>query len=253
LRLISWNVNGIRAAFRKGSLKQLSEMSPDILCLQELKAQRHQIGQGFEATKGYYANWSFAERKGYSGVATFSKPKPLSYRDGFGHAQFDSEGRTLVTDFDDFTLYNVYFPNGQSNIDRLNYKLAFYDNFLRHCNKELTRGKKLIVCGDFNTAHKEIDLARPKENRKNSGFLKIEREWIDLFVKNGFVDVFRNFNDQPGWYTYWDQKSRARDRNVGWRIDYFFVHQSAINLVKNAKILNQAVGSDHCPILLDLY
>ena len=130
--------------------------------------------------------------------------------------------------------------------------LAFYDAFLDHCTKELDKGKKLIVCGDFNTAHKEIDLARPKENQKNSGFLGIEREWIDSFIKNGFVDVFRSFNEEPNMYTYWDQKSRARDRNVGWRIDYFFVHESAMHLVKSAEILNKIEGSDHCPILLDL-
>ena len=133
-----------------------------------------------------------------------------------------------------------------------NNKLTFYEAFLNHCTKELESGKKLIVCGDFNTAHKEIDLSRPKENQKNSGFLKIEREWIDSFIENGFVDVFRNFNKEPNWYTYWDQKSRARDRNVGWRIDYFFVHKSAITLVKGAKILNKIEGSDHCPIMLDL-
>lgn len=252
MRLISWNVNGIRAAFRKGSLDSIKHLSPDIVCVQELKAQRHQIGEGFNVPSGYNAHWSFAERKGYSGVATFTKDKPLSFQNGFGYDEFDSEGRTIITEFDDFTLYNVYFPNGQSNVDRLNYKLTFYEAFLNHCTKELESGKKLIVCGDFNTAHKEIDLSRPKENQKNSGFLKIEREWIDSFIENGFVDVFRNFNKEPNWYTYWDQKSRARDRNVGWRIDYFFVHKSAITLVKGAKILNKIEGSDHCPIMLDL-
>jgi len=252
MRLISWNVNGIRAAFRKGSLDSIAYLKPDIVCVQELKAQKHQMGDGFDVPEGYNGHWSFAERKGYSGVATFSKEKPSSFQDGFGYNQFDSEGRTIVTEFDDFTLYNIYFPNGQSNPDRLNYKLDFYDAFLNHCTQELQRGKKIIVCGDFNTAHKEIDLARPKENQKNSGFLKVEREWIDSLIENGFEDVFRNFNKEPNWYTYWDQKSRARDRNVGWRIDYFFVHKSAINLVKSAEILSRIEGSDHCPIMLDL-
>ena len=252
MRLISWNINGIRAAFRKGSLDSIAYLNPDIICVQELKAQEHQMGDGFDAPKGYKANWSFAERKGYSGVATFTKGNPLSFQNGFGHDKFDTEGRTIITEFKNFSLYNIYFPNGQSNSDRLNYKLAFYDAFLDHCTKELDKGKKLIVCGDFNTAHKELDLARPKENQKNSGFLGIEREWIDSFIKNGFVDVFRSFNEEPNMYTYWDQKSRARDRNVGWRIDYFFVHESAMHLVKSAEILNKIQGSDHCPILLDL-
>ncbi|PZC45731.1 MAG: exodeoxyribonuclease-3 [Chloroflexi bacterium] len=252
MRLISWNINGIRAAFRKGSLDKLKHLCPDILCVQELKAQKHQIGEGFDAPSGYNAHWSFAERKGYSGVATFTKQKPLSFQEGFGYDEFDSEGRTVITEFKDFSLYNIYFPNGQSNPDRLDYKLSFYNTFLSHCKKELENGKKLIVCGDFNTAHKEVDLARPKENKKNSGFLQIERDWIDSFLENGFVDVFRDFNKDPNWYTYWDQKSRARDRNVGWRIDYFFVHKSAISLVKDARILNKVEGSDHCPIMLDL-
>ncbi|MBR61616.1 MAG: exodeoxyribonuclease III [Dehalococcoidia bacterium] len=252
MRLISWNINGIRAAFRKGSLDNIANLNADILCVQELKAQRHQMGDGFDVPAGYEGYWSFADRKGYSGVATFTKSTPLSSRNGFGLNKFDSEGRTIITEFEDFTLYNIYFPNGQSNADRLNYKLDFYDSFLRHCVTELQQGKKLIVCGDFNTAHKEIDLARPKQNQKTSGFLEIERKWIDSFIENGFEDVFRKINKEPNWYTYWDQKSRARTRNVGWRIDYFFVHKSAMNLVKSAKILNKIEGSDHCPIVLDL-
>ena len=252
MRLISWNINGIRAAFRKGSLRSIESLKPDILCVQELKAQKHQMGDGFDVPEGYTGHWSFAERKGYSGVATFTKNKPLSFKDGFGYDKFDTEGRTIITEFEAFTLYNIYFPNGQSNPDRLKYKLDFYDAFLAHCAEELQQGKKLIVCGDFNTAHKEIDLARPKQNQKTSGFLEVERKWIDSFVENGFEDVFRNYNSEPDWYTYWDQKSRARERNVGWRIDYFFVHSSAINLVKGAEILNKIEGSDHCPIMLDL-
>ena len=186
MRLISWNINGIRAAFRKGSLDNIANLNADILCVQELKAQRHQMGDGFDVPAGYEGYWSFADRKGYSGVATFTKSTPISSRNGFGLNKFDSEGRTIITEFEDFTLYNIYFPNGQSNADRLNYKLDFYDSFLRHCVTELQQGKKLIVCGDFNTAHKEIDLARPKQNQKTSGFLEIERKWIDSFIENGF-------------------------------------------------------------------
>jgi exodeoxyribonuclease-3 len=179
LRLLSWNVNGIRAAFRKGFAEWVAKASPDVLSVQELKAQEHQLGQGFEAPAGYPTAWSFAERKGYSGVATFSKQEPIRVEHGFGIDKFDSEGRTIVTEFPGFVLYNIYFPNGQSSAERLAYKLEFYDAFLDHARSEAARGKKLIVCGDYNTAHEELDLARPKENEKNSGFLRVERDWLD--------------------------------------------------------------------------
>lgn len=250
LRLVSWNVNGIRAAFRKGFTEWLADDSPDILSVQELKAQESQIGQGFVAPDGYHPSWSFGERKGYSGVATFSKEAPLRVEHGFGVDRFDSEGRTIVTEFPGFVLYNIYFPNGQSKADRLQYKLEFYDAFLSHAREQTNKGKKLIVCGDYNTAHEEVDLARPKENEKNSGFLRVERDWLDRWEAAGFVDTFRHYNAEPGWYSYWDQKSRARDRNVGWRIDYFFVHESAMDAVTGATIHTEVMGSDHCPIEL---
>ena len=252
IRLMSWNVNGIRAAFRKGFPEWVAETAPDILSVQELKAQEHQLGKGFEAPDGYHAAWSFSERKGYSGVATFSKEEPLRVEHGFGVDRFDSEGRTVVTEFPGFVLYNIYFPNGQSKPERLQYKMDFYDAFLDHAKSALAGGKKLIVCGDYNTAHHEIDLARPKENEKNSGFLRIERDWLDRWEGEGFVDSFRRFNSDPGCYSYWDQKSRARDRNVGWRIDYFFVHRSAMEAVTGAAIQADVMGSDHCPIDLRL-
>ena len=169
---------------------------------------------------------------------------------GFGVDRFDSEGRTIVTEFPEFVLYNIYFPNGQSNEERLQYKLDFYDAFLEHARSETAKGKKLVVCGDYNTAHHEVDLARPKENAKTSGFLTIERDWLDRWQKEGFVDTFRRYNQESGWYSYWDQKSRARERNVGWRIDYFFVHESLLNSVTGATIHTQVMGSDHCPIEL---
>jgi exodeoxyribonuclease-3 len=252
MRLVSWNVNGIRAAYRKGFADWVAAASPDILSVQELKAQEHQLGQGFEAPAGYHAAWSFAEGRSYSGVATFSKQEPIRVEHGFGIDKFDSEGRTIVTEFPGFVLYNIYFPNGQSKQERLAYKLEFYDALLDHARIETARGKKIIVCGDYNTAHEEIDLARPKENQKNSGFLRVERDWLDRWEAEGFVDTFRSYNTEPGWYSYWDQKSRARDRNVGWRIDYFFVHRSAIEAVTGATILTDVMGSDHCPIELRL-
>ena len=252
IRLVSWNVNGIRAAYRKGFADWVAADSPDILSVQELKAQEHQIGKGFDAPEGYEANWSFAERKGYSGVATFSKAAPVAARRGFGDGRFDSEGRTIVTEFPGFVLYNIYFPNGQSSPERLRYKLDFYDAFIDHARAEAAAGRRLIVCGDYNTAHHPIDLARPKQNEKTSGFLPEEREWLDRWEEAGFIDVFRRGCDEPGWYTYWDQKSRARDRNVGWRIDYYFVHESAAAAVTGASIHTSVMGSDHCPIELRL-
>ena len=196
--------------------------------------------------------WHSADKLGYSGVATFSKKEPLHVQYGLGIDKYDKEGRVLITEFDNFLLYNIYFPNGQKDEIRLQYKLDFYDDLLEILDDQVASGNNVIVAGDWNTAHKEIDLARPKQNQKTSGFLEVERKWIDSFVENGFEDVFRNYNSEPDWYTYWDQKSRARERNVGWRIDYFFVHSSAINLVKGAEILNKIEGSDHCPIMLDL-
>ena len=252
IRLISWNVNGIRAAYRKGFAQWVSEVAPDVLSVQELKAQGHQVGDGFDTPDGYHASWSFAQRKGYSGVATFARQKPVSATEGFGIERFDGEGRTVVTEFPEFVLYNVYFPNGQSSEERLSYKLDFYDAFLNHALAQVAAGKRLIVCGDYNTAHHEIDLARPKQNVNNSGFLRVERDWLDRWEAAGFVDTFRRFCDSPGWYTYWDQKSRARDRNVGWRIDYFFVHESALDAVTGASIHTDVMGSDHCPIEITL-
>lgn len=252
IRLLSWNVNGIRAAYRKGFDDWVASESPEVLSVQELKAQEHQIGQGFDSPEGYEAAWSFAERKGYSGVATFSKSAPLGVRSGFGIDRFDSEGRTIITEFPGFDLYNIYFPNGQSSEERLSYKLEFYDAFLEHATARVAAGRKLIVCGDYNTAHNAIDLARPKQNENTSGFLQVERDWLDRWQAAGFVDVFRAGCDEPGWYTYWDLKSRARDRNVGWRIDYFWVHESAVAAVTGASILTSVMGSDHCPIELRL-
>jgi exodeoxyribonuclease-3 len=252
IRLLSWNVNGIRAAYRKGFADWVASTSPDVLSVQELKAQEHQLGQGFDAPDGYSPAWSFAEGKSYSGVATFSKQEPVRVEQGFGIDRFDTEGRTVVTEFPGFVLYNIYFPNGQSGEERLAYKLDFYDALLDHARGETAKGKKLIVCGDYNTAHEDIDLARSKENEKNSGFLRVERDWLDRWEAEGFVDTFRHYNAEPDWYSYWDQKSRARDRNVGWRIDYFFVHRSAMDAVTGVAIHTNVMGSDHCPIELRL-
>lgn len=253
MKLISWNVNGIRATARKGFLDWLADESPDVLCLQETKAQPDQLTPELRRPPGYHTYWHSAERKGYSGVATYSKTEPLRIEAGFGIEEFDIEGRVLMTEYPGFKLFNVYFPNGKQSRERLDYKLRFYAAFLEHCETLHAQGDCLIVCGDVNTAHKEIDLARPKQNEKTSGFLPEEREWIDRYLAHGFVDAFRAFNpDEPAQYTWWSYISNARARNVGWRIDYHLVSASLMPAVTDASILSDVIGSDHCPIALEL-
>lgn len=247
-KILCWNVNGIRAVARKGFLEWLGAESPDILCLQETKARPEQLETDLAQPPGYHAYWSSPERPGYSGVATFTRDVPLNVQNGFGVPEFDAEGRVVIARYPDFTLFNVYFPNGKKDAERLKYKMDFYEAFLNFVEGLRARSEKLIICGDFNTAHKEIDLARPKENEKVSGFLPVEREWMDRFVAHGYVDAFRRFSEEPHQYTWWDMKSRARERNVGWRIDYFFVTEDLLESVSGAFILSDVIGSDHCPV-----
>ncbi|MBN2603186.1 MAG: exodeoxyribonuclease III [Candidatus Thermoplasmatota archaeon] len=250
--MLSWNVNGIRAANKKGLFQWFQIEKPDILCLQEIKATPEQVPSNLKNTQGYHIFWNPAERKGYSGVVTYTKEKPLQIKTGFGIKRFDSEGRLIMIEFPDFVLFNVYFPNGKKNQDRLDFKLDFYDTFLGFADNLKAEGKNIVVCGDFNTAHKEIDLARPKENEKVSGFLPVERAWIDTFIDHGYVDTFRHFNKEKGQYSWWDIKTRARERNVGWRIDYFYVNKEFLPNVKNAFIIQEVMGSDHCPIGIEI-
>ena len=252
MRLISWNVNGIRAADRKGMFDWFKKESPDIFCVQEIKAMPEQFPSHLKNTPNYHVNINSAERKGYSGVATYSKQKPIEVKTGFGIEKFDNEGRTLITEFEEFVLFNIYFPNGKKNQERLDYKLEFYDTFLSYAENEKAEGKNIIVCGDFNTAHKEIDLAHPKANEKVSGFLPIERAWIDRFIEHGYTDTFREFNTQPDQYSWWSMRTKARERNVGWRIDYFFVNDEFLPKIKDAFILQEVMGSDHCPIGIEI-
>jgi exodeoxyribonuclease-3 len=247
LRILSWNVNGIRAATKKGLLEWMNEVNADILCLQETKAHPDQLSQEVLNPEGYDSYWSSAEKKGYSGCVTYFKAQPERVLYGMGEPKFDSEGRMVVSEYQDFVLFNVYFPNGKKNNERLRYKLDFYDAFLSMADR-YKKKKGVIVCGDFNTAHKEIDLARPKENENSSGFLPIERKWIDNFINHGFTDTFRKFNRKPGQYSWWDYKTRARERNIGWRIDYFFVSDDLVSRLNDAFILNKVMGSDHCPV-----
>jgi len=251
-KILCWNVNGIRAAVRNGFLEWLHKESPDILCLQETKASPEQLGEDLRQPHGYHVYWNHPETKGYSGVATFTRERPAAVRQGFGVPRFDVEGRVLISEHSGFTMFNVYFPNGKRDDTRLKYKLDFYDALFEFMEPLRKQGKRLVICGDFNTAHKEIDLARPKENEKVSGFLPVERAWLDTLVLHGYVDVFRHFNHEAGRYTWWDLKSRARERNVGWRIDYFFVTENMLELVSEAFIMPNVMGSDHCPVGIKL-
>lgn len=252
IKLVSWNVNGIRAVSKKGFFDWMEETRPDILGLQETKISSDQLTEELIKRKGYKSYFSHAEKRGYSGVALYTKEEPISVTEGFGVPRFDSEGRTLVADFGDFVIANIYFPNGAQNEERLQYKLDFYDAFYKWANKLVKEGKKLTVCGDYNTAHKAIDLARPKENEKISGFLPVERAWMDKFVKAGWSDTFRLINDKPEQYSWWHMRTNARERNVGWRIDYFFTSKNLTDQVDDATIEQHVHGSDHCPVTLTL-
>ena len=252
MKILSWNINGIRAADRKGLFEWFKKKGPDILCLQEIKALPKQVPPHLRNIPGYNIFLNPAEQKGYSGVATYTKEKPIGIKNGFGIEKFDNEGRTIITEFSSFTLFNIYFPNGKKNQERLDYKMDFYDTFLGYADNLKANGKNVVVCGDFNTAHKEIDLARPKENEKISGFLPIERAWIDTFIDHGYIDTFRHFNKEPEQYSWWDYITKARDRNIGWRIDYFFVNKEFIQHVKKAFIMQDVIGSDHCPIGIEI-
>ncbi|MBN2542644.1 exodeoxyribonuclease III [bacterium] len=252
MRILCWNVNGIRAIYKKGFMDWFLEEKPDILCVQETKANEEQIPEDIKGVEGYHAYFSVAEKKGYSGVGILSKMQPESIQRGFGIAEFDNEGRILIADFDEFILFNIYFPNGKMSRERLKYKLDFYDAFLAYADNLKEKGRNIIVCGDVNTAHKEIDLARPKENEKVSGFLLEERAWIDKLIEHGYVDTFRMFNEEGENYSWWDYKTRARERNVGWRIDYFFVNEGFKDNVRSAFIMSDVMGSDHCPIGIEI-
>jgi len=250
--ILSWNVNGLRAVAKKGFLDWLKEFSPDILCLQETKCHPAQLDKELLKPFDYESFWSSAEKKGYSGVCVYTRRKPVSISEKIGRKEFDCEGRNLILDFGDFVLFNIYFPNGGASNIRVPYKMAFYDQFLKVADKYRKEGRRVIVCGDVNTAHQEIDLARPKENMKNTGFLPEERAWVSKFIGYGFVDTFRHFCNEGGHYTWWDYFTAARTRNVGWRIDYFFVTENLLKDIKSAYILKDVIGSDHCPIGIDI-
>lgn len=261
MRIISWNVNGLRAIHKKDKWNQIFDLQPDIFCLQEVKATADQLPEEVRNPAGYFSYFDHPkEKKGYSGVAIYSKVKPEKVQYEMGDPLLDNEGRLVALYYkagagvtEDFVLINIYFPNGGGGPVRLKYKLDFYAHFLKFIEGLRKKHKNIIFCGDINTAHTEIDLARPKENEKNTGFLPIERAWLDKVVETGYVDTFRHFFPTvAGAYSYWDQKTFARERNVGWRIDYFFVSSEAMSHITEAGIIADVYGSDHCPIYIEL-
>jgi len=252
MRILSWNVNGIRAVERRGFLEWLYRESPDILCVQETKAYPEQLSEELRQPQDYHTYWSYPEKKGYSGVATFTKEKPVHIYYDLASEGFDVEGRIITVEYPDFILLNVYFPNGKKDEERLKYKLDFYELALNFVERIKTQNDRLIICGDFNTAHKEIDLANPKSHENTSGFLPVERAWIDKLVTYPYIDTFRHFNKEPNQYTWWDLRTGARERNVGWRLDYLFVSENLLDSVTKAFIMPEVTGSDHCPVGIEL-
>lgn len=252
IRILSWNVNGLRAVHKKGFLNWLQRDGPDILCVQETKSKEDQIPAQVKNVPGYHTYFSSGHKKGYGGVGLFTRKKPLSVKFYLEIEGFDDENRAMVADYGSFTLFNVYFPNGKASKERLEYKLKFYDRFLELVDRLKAEGRRIVICGDVNTAHTELDIARPKQNEKISGFLPVERAWMDKFTSHGFLDTFRIFNKMGGNYSWWDLKTKARERNVGWRIDYFFVSDNLKDRIKSAFIMTEVLGSDHCPVGIEM-
>lgn len=249
MKFVSWNVNGIRACVKKGFLDYFHEVDADIFCIQESKLQEGQIELELE---GYYQYWNYAERKGYSGTAVFTKKKPLSVSYGIGEREDEEEGRSIILEFEDFYLVNVYTPNSKRDLSRLDYRLQWEEE-IREYLVELNLIKPVIFTGDLNVAHQEIDLKNPKSNVGNSGFTFEEREKMTKLLDSGFVDSFRHlYPDRTDSYTWWSYMSKVRERNIGWRIDYFLVSQQLANSIEEAEIHHEILGSDHCPIVLKM-
>jgi exodeoxyribonuclease-3 len=253
MKILSWNVNGLRAVLSKAALADVRNLLPDILCLQEIKARKDQLtdeqAKEFSDFQGY---WNPAERPGYSGVASFCKETPDLLDFSLGEERFDVEGRSIRMDYGNLVLFNLYVPNGQRDQDRLNYKLDFYARLLEICDDLHSEGKQIIIFGDMNTAHRPIDLRNPKQNEKTSGFLPEERAWIDNFLDHEFVDIYREIYPERVQYTWWTYRVNARQRNIGWRLDYFLVSKDLVGKVVDAKIYEELMGSDHCPIGLEI-
>ncbi len=253
MKIVSWNVNGLRAVMRKGDWAWVATSSAHLVCLQEIKSYETQIIHDYpDSLDGYHTYFHSAERAGYSGVLSLAAYPPDEVIFGLGESRFDVEGRALLTRFGDIWVINVYVPNGKRDHSRVGYKLEFYDLLLRKAQQIVKEGEGVVICGDINTAHQEIDLTHPKENENTTGFLPEERAWISRFIEEGFHDVYRERYPERVQYTWWSYQTRARDRNVGWRLDYFLVSENLLPRVKKVEIFDQVMGSDHCPIGLEI-
>jgi exodeoxyribonuclease III len=252
MRIISYNVNGVRAAITKGFADWVRACDPDVLCLQEVKALREDVDLGLFESMGYNIHWHAAEKKGYSGVAIFSKKKPDYVEVGSGMGDYDREGRILRADFGELSVMSVYFPSGTTGDERQQFKYKFLSDFDKYIHKLREKRSQLVICGDYNICHKSIDIHNPVSNKNSSGFLPEERAWIDGFMQKGFIDTFRHFNSEPHHYTWWSYRANSRSKNLGWRIDYHLATENLAKSLKRAAILPEAKHSDHCPILLEL-
>lgn len=247
-KIVSWNVNGLRAAEKKGFVDWLKQSKAEVVAVQETKARPEQLSAALLQPPGYQAHWVSAEKKGYSGVGTYSRPTPLNVTPGLNDTRFDSEGRVLISEFEPFVFFNIYFPNGGRGPEWVAHKLAFYKRFLKVALDYIQAGRSVVMVGDVNTAYAEIDLARPKENTKQSGFMPEERAGLGEFFQAGLIDTFRHLHPTAVKYTWWDMVSRARERNVGWRLDYVLVSPDLKDRIVSAEIHDEVPGSDHCPV-----
>lgn len=252
MKITTWNINGIRAALNKDISKWIGEYKPDILCLQEVKAKYEQVDLSPILDLGYSVIWNAAERPGYSGVATFYLTEPDAITKGIGIEKFDNEGRVIQTSYPGFELFNIYFPNGGQENARVPFKLEFYKELLDKCDALHKSGKNIIITGDFNTAHREIDLKNPKQNEKNTGFLPEERVWIDTYLEHNFIDIFRKRNPEKVQYSWWTYRFKAREKNIGWRLDYYLISSQLEEKVVDVTINDEVLGSDHCPVTLEI-
>lgn len=249
MKLISWNINGIKSSYKKGLLHFMRKQDADVYFFQETKSSYEDIDDELKNFNSYYDYWAFAEKKGYSGIVTYSKIKPISIKKGIGIVKFDNEGRVLTLEFDSYYLLNVYFINAGRNLERLDDKVYFNNEFLYFC-QNLREKKPVIIGGDFNVAHREIDLANPDKNERNAGFTIEEREWFTNFLRKGYIDTFREFEKSDKKYTYWTYRYNAREKNIGWRIDYWIISKELKGKLKDSYHLEDVKGSDHCPITL---
>lgn len=252
-KLSTWNVNGLRSVARRGFQEWFEANEMDVVCLQEIKVQQEQLSEELLHPNGYHSFWHSAKKPGYSGVATYCRDEPQDVRYGIGIKEIDQEGRVLTTEFKNFSLVNAYFPNSQRDHARLDFKIQFCKAMLRFCEREREKGKSVLVCGDFNIAHQEIDLRNPKTNTKNAGFLPEERAWMSEFLAKGYVDTFRHFRPQEGGhYTWWSYRPGVRERNIGWRLDYFVINQEDSQRLRAVVHQTDTLGSDHCPVSLEI-